>query len=119
MPGPTKANECTPSTGAIMSTIPDATTTEDAYFHRKNVEQLARLREIAALEDAEAAVKAARELHFHKCGKCGADMKAEIFKGVEIERCGCGSVLLDPGELEQLAGKDESGFFAGLFGTSK
>ena len=97
----------------------DTTTSEEEYFHKQAVEQLARLREIAAIDNAEAAVKAARELHFHKCGKCGADMTAEIFKGVEIERCGCGSVLLDPGELEQLAGKDESGFFADLFGTNK
>jgi hypothetical protein len=28
-------------------------------------------------------------------------------------------VLLDPGELEQLAGKDQSGFFAALFGGGK
>jgi Zn-finger nucleic acid-binding protein len=41
-----------------------------------------------------------------------------LFKGVEIEKCpDCGAVLLDPGELEQLAGKDESGFFADLFGS--
>ncbi len=43
-------------------------------------------------------------------------MKTELFKGVEIERCECGAVLLDPGELELLAGKDESGFFSALFG---
>jgi uncharacterized protein len=97
----------------------DTTTSEEEYFHKQAVEQLARLREIAAIDNAEAAAKAARELHFHKCGKCGADMATEIFKGVEIERCGCGSVLLDPGELEQLAGKDESGFFADLFGSNK
>jgi Zn-finger nucleic acid-binding protein len=41
-----------------------------------------------------------------------------LFKGVEIEKCpACSAVLLDPGELEQLAGKDESGFFADLFGS--
>ena len=44
-------------------------------------------------------------------------METKLFKGVEIEICpNCGAVLLDPGELEQLAGKDESSFFAGLFG---
>jgi hypothetical protein len=97
----------------------DGLTSEEEYFHRQQVEQLAKLRKVAAMESAEAAIAAAKELHFHKCGKCGADMKTEIFKGVEIERCGCGSVLLDPGELEQLAGKDQSGFFAALFGGGK
>ena len=44
-------------------------------------------------------------------------METKLFKGVEIEICpNCGAVLLDPGELEQLAGKDESSFFASLFG---
>ena len=93
----------------------DNTTSEQEYFHKLAQAQLAKLREVAAIEDAEAAAEAAKELHFHKCGKCGADMKTELFKGIEIERCSCGAVLLDPGELEQLAGKDESGFFASLF----
>ena len=95
----------------------DNTTSEEEYFHKLAQEQLNKLREVAAIEDAEAAAKAAKELHFHKCGKCGTDMETKLFKGVEIEICpNCGAVLLDPGELEQLAGNDESGFFAGLFG---
>ncbi len=37
------------------------------------------------------------------------------FRGVEIERCGvCGAVLLDPGELEQLAGDDQSSLISNL-----
>ena len=94
----------------------DGLTSEEEYFHQQQKEQLAKLKEVAAIESADAAFEAAKKLHFHKCGKCGLDMKTEIFKGVEIERCECGAVLLDPGELEQLAGKDESGFFTGLFG---
>ncbi len=98
----------------------DGLTSEEEFFHRQQVEQLAKLREVAAIESAEAALAAAKELHFHKCGKCGADMETKLFKGVEIELCpSCGAVLLDPGELEQLAGKDESGFFAGLFGGGR
>ena len=97
----------------------DNTTSEEEYFHKLAQEQLAKLREVAAIEDAKDAAEAALKLHFHKCGKCGADMKTEIFKGVEIERCPtCGAVLLDPGELEQLAGKDESGFFSSLFSSN-
>ena len=99
--------------------IQDNTTSEQEYFHKLAQEQLAKLREVAAIENAEAAAQAAKALHFHKCGKCGSDMKTEIFKGVEIERCTCGAVLLDPGELEQLAGEDESGFFTSLFNLKK
>ncbi|MAY80496.1 MAG: hypothetical protein CL930_06875 [Deltaproteobacteria bacterium] len=96
----------------------DGSTSEAEYFHSLQQEQLAKLKEIVAMENAEEAATAAKELHFHKCGKCGADMKTEIFKGVEIERCpACGAVLLDPGELEELAGKDQSGFFSSLFGS--
>tara|TARA_B100000575_G_scaffold245566_1_gene210198 strand:+ start:37 stop:345 length:309 start_codon:yes stop_codon:yes gene_type:complete len=96
----------------------DGLTSEEEYFHKQQQEQLAKLREIAAMESEAAAAEAAKELHFHMCGKCGKPMKTEIFKGVEIERCECGAVLLDPGELEQLAGEDQSGFFSGLFGSS-
>jgi hypothetical protein len=99
----------------------DGLTNEDEYIHRLDQENLSRLR---ATRDAEAATSEATArtaLHFHKCGKCGGDMDTQLFKGVEIERCaGCGAVLLDPGELEELAGKDESGgLFAALLGLNK
>ena len=39
----------------------------------------------------------------------GTKMMTTNFKGVEIEVCpNCGAVLLDPGELEQLAGEDQA-----------
>jgi Zn-finger nucleic acid-binding protein len=47
------------------------------------------------------------------------------FRGVEIDVCeSCGVVLLDPGELETLAGKDETGVIKSLaswftFGANK
>ena len=98
----------------------DGVTSEEEYFHKQQQEQLAKLREIAALESAAEAATAAKELHHHMCGKCGHPMDTTIFKGVEIERCpSCGAVLLDPGELEELAGEDQSGFFSGLFGSRK
>ena len=68
------------------------------------------MREEAARQKAAAEAEERAALHHHKCGKCGSDMATEIFKGIEIEVCGsCGAVLLDPGELEQLVGEDESG----------
>jgi len=99
-------------------TIKDNVDHEDEYFHREDQTKLDKLRGKVGAENAATEAEAARELHHHKCGKCGADMDTLLFKGVEIEKCpGCGAVLLDPGELEQLAGKDEGGFFADLFGS--
>lgn len=90
---------------------------EDKYFAELQREQAAKIK---AEMDSAAAKKARAELqalHFHKCGKCGADMSTVAFRGVEIEVCGeCNAVLLDPGELEKLAGKDPSGIFAGIQG---
>ena len=96
----------------------DGSTSEEEYFLALRTEQLAKLREVAAIEDAAAAAEAAKELHFHMCGKCGKNMKTVEFNGVSIERCECGAVLLDPGELELLVNNDDSGFFAGLFGRN-
>jgi rubrerythrin len=91
---------------------------EDEYFHRQDQEKLDKLRSKVGEETAQSEADAAKALHFHKCGKCGSEMGTILFKGVEIEKCpDCGAVLLDPGELEQLAGKDESGFFSDLFGS--
>jgi len=103
-------------------TIKDNVDQEDEYFHRQDREKLDKLKAEANATAADAEAEATKALHFHKCGKCGTDMDTIIFKGVEIEKCpGCGAVLLDPGELEQLAGEDESGgvsnFFSGLFGS--
>ena len=39
----------------------DGLTSEEEYFHQQQVEQLAKLREVAAIESAEAALKAAKE----------------------------------------------------------
>ncbi len=49
-------------------------------------------------------------------------MAPKLFKGVEIDVCGdCGAVLLDPGELEQLAGEESHGLqnLAAFFGLSQ
>jgi len=95
---------------------------EEEYFARIEAEKLARLaRQLdddRAREQA-AALKAAHHLH---CGKCGQEMMTTVFKGVAIEVCpGCGAVLLDPGELEELAGEDQSWLFhtlAEMFGLT-
>ena len=88
---------------------------EEDYFARIEREKKEKLKAQLNEQQSEAALQERKELHWLKCGKCGADMNTEIFRGVEIEICpDCGSVLLDPGELEQLAGEDQSGWLGGL-----
>ena len=89
--------------------MPGEIESEERYVQRIDAEKKAKLR--ALLEsDAAAAEQAALEtLVKNRCGRCGDRMQTKVFKGVEIDVCpGCGSVLLDPGELEELAGEDES-----------
>jgi hypothetical protein len=88
---------------------------ENRYFEKLEAEKRARLaQELREKREAEA-LAARKDLHWFKCGKCGADMNTVVFRGVEIEVCpDCGAVLLDQGELEQLAGKDQSGVFQHL-----
>ncbi len=89
---------------------------EDEYFTRIEQEQKAKLK--AKLDESERsrALTERMALHHHKCGKCGADMDTRAFRGIEIELCPeCGAVLLDPGELEALAGTDRTDVFSSFF----
>lgn len=96
---------------------------EEDYFARQDREKIEKLKAEAAAEEAAKEAAALKALHHLRCGKCGTKMDTRTFKGVEIEICpSCGAVLLDAGELEELAGKDESGVFdtiADLFSFSR
>lgn len=88
---------------------------EDEYFARQDAEKLAKLRSAEQAKAHEEALAARKELHWHRCGKCGGSMKTHAFRGVEVEICDdCGATLLDRGELETLAGEDDTGFVKGL-----
>ncbi len=88
---------------------------EEDYFARLEREERERIQAQADKEAAEAERAARKATHAGRCGKCGGVLTPRDFRGVEIDLCDdCGSVLLDPGELEQLAGKDASGAMAGL-----
>lgn len=46
-----------------------------------------------------------------KCPACGAVMRAESLKSVEIDRCpACGGVFLDRGELQAIFGREFSSY---------
>ncbi|MDP2308798.1 MAG: zf-TFIIB domain-containing protein [Pseudomonadota bacterium] len=94
----------------------DKTTDPEAeYFARLDAEKKKALHEQVTAEKAASEKEARRQLHHLRCGKCGGQMAPETFRGVTIDVCpDCGSVLLDPGELQQLAGNDESGALASL-----
>ena len=96
---------------------------EDDYFRKLDQEAKARLKAKLDDQQAESARGERLLLHRQKCGKCGGDMTPQVFRGIEIDVCNeCGSVLLDPGELQTLAGQDStetlSSFFS-MFGSKK
>ena len=96
---------------------------EEEYFARVEAQKTQKLAKELAKGEAASAATALKELHWLHCGKCGTRMETTNFKGVEIEVCpSCGAVLLDPGELQQLAGEDRASvvnMVAELFGFKK
>lgn len=96
-----------------MST--DKNASEESYFAKLEAEERAKAQAALNEQQAREAREALKTLHHQRCGKCGGPMAPSDFRGVEIDVCAdCGAVLLDPGELQELAGKDESGALAGL-----
>lgn len=99
------------------------TKTEDEYFARVEASKKARLTAMLADDDARSEADRLKELHHLRCGKCGQLMTTTHYKGVEIEVCpACGAVLLDPGELQQLAGEERHGILtavAHVFGFTR
>ena len=88
---------------------------EEEYFKRQELQKLAALRAKQEKQDLAVALEERKELHYNRCGRCGDEMKPKIFQGVEIDICpSCGAVLLDPGELEELAGEDKSGVISNI-----
>lgn len=83
---------------------------EDDWFRQNEAELLeaaraARLKRQAERDAAEKADerRKKKEMHFMKCPKCGHDLKAVTFFGVEIDRCTfCEGFFLDADEVEQL-----------------
>lgn len=84
---------------------------EDAYFHQKDLELLAKRRvELDARRRNGTVGKI-------KCPRCGSEMNEVAIEHVKVDRCaGCGGVFLDKGELEMLTHSKFGGFFKRLFG---
>lgn len=91
--------------------MPKPSSNEDEYFAKENAEKLRKL----ALDRSRALEQSQRDdlkkLHWMHCPKCGMEMQAVQFRGVEIDRCfNCGATVFDAGELEKLGvSESESG----------
>ena len=85
---------------------------EEGYFHRKNQEAIAKLREkmkIAA-QAKEAGVSSM------KCPRCDGTLKEIFIETVPIDTCDkCAGVWLDSGELENLTQTDIARWFRSLW----
>ncbi|MBI4511936.1 MAG: zf-TFIIB domain-containing protein [Deltaproteobacteria bacterium] len=93
--------------------------TEEEYFARINAEKQRKL----AHDKGKSMVTEEREqlkrLHFMHCPKCGMELQAVSFRGIQIDKCYyCNGTWLDEGELEHLAGK-EPGFLQSIIGVFK
>ena len=86
---------------------------EEEYFHRKNQEAIAKLREKmrVAAQAKEAGVSSM------KCPRCdGGTLKEILIEEVPIDTCDkCAGVWLDSGELEKLTQTDIARWFRSLW----
>jgi Zn-finger nucleic acid-binding protein len=86
---------------------------EDAYFHQKDLDMLARRRAKLAAQRSDSAVGRIN------CPRCGSDMTEVAIEHVKVDRCpDCGGVFLDGGELEMLTRSKSGGFFKWLLQTA-
>jgi len=83
---------------------------ENEYFHRKEKELIAKMKEKIADESA-------KSLEI-KCPKCDGTLIETSFETIKIDVCDkCSGVWLDAGELTQITQKDEEGgWFSKVFG---
>lgn len=85
---------------------------EDEYFVKKEKELLDKLKSKTVAEQK----AQIRELCRMRCPKCGEPLKERSFQKIQIDQCtGCGGIWLDSGELEQVAGKEETSFLGKLW----
>ncbi|MCP5468290.1 MAG: zf-TFIIB domain-containing protein [Deltaproteobacteria bacterium] len=84
---------------------------EEEYFAKVEIQKKRDLAEKVKKEKSQQELEELKKLHWRHCANCGFEMHPIVFKGVTIDQCpNCGGVFLDPGELKQLAGEEESLF---------
>lgn len=84
---------------------------EDHYFAQRDRELLEKLKH-AKTAEAEATV---REVARLRCPKCGERLRERILHEITLDECpACGGFWLDRGEFEELAGRENEGWFGRL-----
>src|SRR5688572_33305894 len=83
---------------------------EDEYFHRKDQELIAKLREKAEADRARLETENKKSESWMRCPKCGSTMTEEKYGDqVRVDRCtsqSCGGVCCDGGDREVLLTAD-------------
>lgn len=89
--------------------------TEEEFFAREDAEKKRKLAlERAKTLEAEQ-LEEQKRLHWMRCPKCGFELSAISFKGVEVDRCfNCGVTVFDAGELEKIGVKEKDGMVKAL-----
>ena len=91
---------------------------EEEYFHRKDQELIAKLREKAEAHRARTEEEHHKKDHWMRCPKCGSALEEHRYGNIAIDRCTsteCGGIFLDRGELEILM-KAKSSVLGRIFG---
>lgn len=94
---------------------------EDEYFAREEALKLHKLHSEKVKDHKGEEMEALKKKHWMKCPKCGYDLQSLKWRAVEIDKCfHCGVIVLDDGELEQLAGQEkDDGFLNSVFDLFK
>ena len=92
---------------------------EEEYFAKVELDKKKALAEKIKEKMADEELEELKKLHWKHCANCGFEMEPVVYKGVTVDKCfHCGAIFLEPGELEQLAGK-EGGFISGVLSMFK
>ena len=90
---------------------------EDEYIAREEAEKTKQLKEQLKEQQSQDQREQTKAQCYMKCPKCGADLNEVTFRGIKIDRClNCDGVWLDEGELEKLAGDEDSSTIGNIIG---
>ncbi len=90
--------------------VPTGYDEEERYFREQEAEQLKQMREKLDVTRQEQAARQAKETHWMKCPKCGADLTEVKMEGVMVDKCGgCEGLFFDSGELELMIAAHKKG----------
>jgi len=85
------------------------TQSEEEYYARVEFERRKKVEEQRRAKMKVEEQEELKQLHYLHCPKCGMDLIALDYRGIEVDKCSaCEGVWLDAGELEAISGLEES-----------